>query len=838
MYRAMVATQESDFGEQQFAIFQKQLKGELTFEECWKLQTELLERNFKQDSKDDVKVVEKNIEVYDVSDDSDEEKVFEAEDVKEEKFVKEELEIMEDNIDRVKAMPENKLTKVEDICIKSEKKEKQKEEAKIKSEKEVRNDDSREKNGIKILTLNSKEERSHACHECNFRAKEFHTLKVHIEMTHVNLRFYCTICQYTTKERYPLKGHLKLKHGVSLEDSNLHTKQECGICYFQGSVEEFEEHINIFHAGFKMILARGIKRTRRKNKICEFCEKNFTGKKFASAMLRSHIELAHMKNGYKCSKCGFENNLKHAVYVHIGEKHLTLNLEKRDQKMYKRSNTKYKCRVCDLLTDSHYIMLTHMKEKHEEHLKTVKQAVRGRRSANDVKSGPKRFECPTCSYKTNMYGNLKIHVETHIDSMFSCNICEVTKKKRSEVVFHIKREHQVKLKLNYKGWCQKYVTCFCKDCNFLGSSTNYDEHLEELHNIPKSMRKPRNGKLSSGESKGSHIFQCGKCEKTYITRTSLKQHIAIEHLETVYNCDICDKSYRKVLDVKEHMKTYHRENTDSVTTYCGECQTESPNDLLYKHIMRVHRSLYTRKYLDKDGVARRRSRKSNNMAALVTFNFAHLNIRGSCYFCQSSLTKTETDNHILNFHMKAFYICKKCGDEKPTRNSIHVHIRKAHVDNTLHFSEVVNECLVHVCGLCDFNGNSSQFAEHVKVHEQEILSLDYTHRKCNYCDFKHVAQKKLEKHFAKIHDLTPFSCDECAFKSKTKQGLVDHYRFIHPEYRYKCKLCRFESAHFAALWRHHSDIHEQAKNYFCQICSARFKRNEFLQHHLKRKHGF
>ena len=150
----------------------------------------------------------------------------------------------------------------------------------------------------------------------------------------------------------------------------------------------------------------------------------------------------------------------------------------------------------------------------------------------------------------------------------------------------------MKLRLNYKGWCQRYVTCFCKDCNFLGSSKSYDDHLVEYHDLPKSSRKNKSRKVSNKET----IYQCGKCDAEYTTRVSLKQHIAIKHLETVYSCDICDTSHKKVLDIKEHMSLMHPKDNHLITTYCGECQTESANDLAYRHIMKMHRSCYTKNY--------------------------------------------------------------------------------------------------------------------------------------------------------------------------------------------------------------------------------------------------
>ena len=58
------------------------------------------------------------------------------------------------------------------------------------------------------------------------------------------------------------------------------------------------------------------------------------------------------------------------------------------------------------------------------------------------------------------------------------------------------------------------------------------------------------------------------------------------------------------------MSLMHPKDNHLITTYCGECQTESTNNLPYRHIMKVHRSFYTRKVIDENGHVRRRSRTS------------------------------------------------------------------------------------------------------------------------------------------------------------------------------------------------------------------------------------
>ena len=39
------------------------------------------------------------------------------------------------------------------------------------------------------------------CTICNFQAASYLTLKVHIEMHHLKLRFHCTYCSFKTKEK-------------------------------------------------------------------------------------------------------------------------------------------------------------------------------------------------------------------------------------------------------------------------------------------------------------------------------------------------------------------------------------------------------------------------------------------------------------------------------------------------------------------------------------------------------------------------------------------------------------------------------------------------------------
>ena len=192
---------------------------------------------------------------------------------------------------------------------------------------------------------------------------------------------------WNTKERYPLKSHLRKEHGMSIKKSEKYTLHECGICYFKKSREEFETHVSTVHPEFNMIvmLNRNAEpRLRPKFMICEFCKKDFTTSELAAAKLRSHVAYAHMSSRYVCVLCSFESGQKPSVYDHIEDTHIQPNLNKKEQKHFKRKHTYYKCSVCEIRQSSHYDILNHMKEHHDTELRKVKtQGSRGRRTRKD-----------------------------------------------------------------------------------------------------------------------------------------------------------------------------------------------------------------------------------------------------------------------------------------------------------------------------------------------------------------------------------------------------------------------------------------------------------------------
>ena len=111
---------------------------------------------------------------------------------------------------------------------------------------------------------------------------------------------------------------------------------------------------------------------RPKIKVCEFCMKDFTTSELAATKLRNHVAYAHMSSRYVCVLCSFESGQKPSVYDHIEDTHIQPNVNKKEQKHFKRKHTYYKCSVCEIPQSSHYDILIHMKKHHDTEPSKVK----------------------------------------------------------------------------------------------------------------------------------------------------------------------------------------------------------------------------------------------------------------------------------------------------------------------------------------------------------------------------------------------------------------------------------------------------------------------------------
>ena len=123
-------------------------------------------------------------------------------------------------------------------------------------------------------------------------------------------------------------------------------------------------------------------------------------------------------------------------------------------------------------------------EKPERSSRPGKSATFGKKEKKG-QSGKVNYQCPQCAFKTFIFWNLKVHLGTHIGSMFQCTLCDEEHRRKFNVMEHIRAEHNDKRELVNRRWLDNYIVCHCESCDITGTVKEYDQHLHHHHQLPK-----------------------------------------------------------------------------------------------------------------------------------------------------------------------------------------------------------------------------------------------------------------------------------------------------------------------------------------------------------------
>ena len=75
-------------------------------------------------------------------------------------------------------------------------------------------------------------------------------------------------------------------------------------------------------------------------------------------------------------------------------------------------------------------------------------------------------------------------------------------------------------------------------------------------------------------------FECDQCDKTYLNRTILKQHIQVIHEGVRYPCNQCDYQAKKKCHLTTHIESKH----EGVKFACDQCHKMLTRNHLREHI--------------------------------------------------------------------------------------------------------------------------------------------------------------------------------------------------------------------------------------------------------------
>ena len=236
-------------------------------------------------------------------------------------------------------------------------------------------------------------------------------------------------------------------------------------------------------------------------------------------------------------------------------------VEKSGNEMNK-TDEKNKCDICDQNFKTENILFQHYSKEH------------------DIQ---KEIACPAigCPAVFRKFKSLNAHarVQHKNENIFECRNCGVMFNSRSELRYHKKTSHDVKLT--------------CIDCGLVfASKTKLRDHRKETH----PAEKPYSCLLcpikflheSSLETHKQNIHErtekyvCDICNKAFLSKSNFKCHIETHSGEKNFSCEFCDKKFYSKSQRNTHKKFSHV----NIGRYqCDQCEyTCSTNGRLKIHM--------------------------------------------------------------------------------------------------------------------------------------------------------------------------------------------------------------------------------------------------------------
>lgn len=214
----------------------------------------------------------------------------------------------------------------------------------------------------------------------------------------------------------------------------------------------------------------------------------------------------------------------------------------------------------------------------------------------------------------------------------------------------------------------------CKICN--KNFMNLDLHIEKIHNLDRP-------------------FECSICQRRFITKHNLRNHMAIHANNRLHKCPYCPKSFNFPTDIRKHLRT-HGTDCPFQCEICGA-------SFKFSYGLRVHRRSHTG---DKPY---------------------------KCYKCDRSYTTS----HSLNLHIRIHnnerpFACPTCNKSFTDRSTLKIHKR-------CHTGE--NPFICHLCGKT--TKQASNLKSHYK-HYHKIFDISCKNIRDNskiFFGFKNAVEK-------------------------------------------------------------------------------------------------
>ncbi|XP_071207943.1 zinc finger protein 70-like isoform X2 [Salvelinus alpinus] len=178
--------------------------------------------------------------------------------------------------------------------------------------------------------------------------------------------------------------------------------------------------------------------------------------------------------------------------------------------------------------------------------------------------------CGVCGKHFDSTESMQEHLQTHIDTRFSCHVCSKRFTVNTELIMHMAiHEGDKSFKCSYCGKC-------------FSNRSNMNKHIrshtgEKLYQCPhcgKGFSSSSNLKVHIKSHTGEKSYPCRFCGKRFIQKAHMELHVRIHTGEKPHSCDVCGKCFLHGSDMKVHMRRHTGEKS-YVCPVCRKCYISS-----------------------------------------------------------------------------------------------------------------------------------------------------------------------------------------------------------------------------------------------------------------------
>jgi len=508
--------------------------------------------------------------------------------------------------------------------------------------------------------------------------------------------------------------------------------------------------------------------------------------------------------------------------------------------VYKASG-QFHCSVCDRAFNQRSNALTHYKSIHIN----------------------VRKQCPYCDISVK---KLKNHIRNvhSFKNVVQCEICGKSYKEGRLLKDHLNKVHCLDNEGNSLTKYSEKISC--RLCDQEVSKIRLARHLKEKHYLASTQYEcplcASQVKFLSWHLRNYHkfdkkLYKCHRCEKVFINKVNLDEHIA-SHEE--YSCQDCGENFEKFLDFSAHLDITHDKFSES----------SDPQ---------VDQSLITKYYIDKEiqkDIDQEEEEDPLSMEAEELHEMSQetitISVDDSGNIIKEELevateaTKVEVRKVVIpKIEVKEVDGVKLFDIIIPTSDPSEVQIDVARLAPVLsqrlterfRKSSLVPRDLRDVKLPAEDEELLQRCPEPEKLHSADLARYQIQSKAvsrtkyescpsrqahlCPYCRKVLRTRQSLSSHIAVVHrKLKTITCHLCGSSCATKSELAKHHRAVHDERKdelVECGECG-EKVRKCYLNRHMSYRH--CKNNLpkiCHKCGKDFKSRETMLKHVRKIHS-